>query len=211
MIQIYDISQVQEGDYVFIQFGHNDQKIKSSEKYSDPKVRFRENLRGYIREIHTKGGEIPVLFTSIVRCHFSGDTLLDTHGDWIVATGAVAEEEKVPALAKYIRHYDFVVAQDGSGNFFTVQEAIHAIPLFRKNETKICIRKGVYTEKLMLPADKDKVTFIGEDENETILSCGDYAQKKNILEKKWERPVGITGINEKLKKQLNMLRLKAVE
>ena len=158
-----------------------------------------------------KGGEIPVLFTSIVRCHFSGDTLLDTHGEWIVATGAVAEEEKVPALAKYIRHYDFVVAQDGSGNFFTVQEAIHAIPLFRKNETKICIRKGVYTEKLMLPADKDKVTFIGEDENETILSCGDYAQKKNILEKKWERPVGITGINEKLKKQLNMLRLKAVE
>ena len=56
MIQIYDISQVQEGDYVFIQFGHNDQKIKSSEKYSDPKVRFRENLRGYIREIHTKRG-----------------------------------------------------------------------------------------------------------------------------------------------------------
>ena len=31
--------------------------------------------------------------------------------------------EEVPALAKYVRRYDYVVAKDGSGDFFTVQEA----------------------------------------------------------------------------------------
>ena len=34
--------------------------------------------------------------------------------------------EEVPALAKYVRRYDYVVAKDGSGDFFTVQEAVNA-------------------------------------------------------------------------------------
>lgn len=88
------IPQVKDGDYVFIQFGHNDQKIKSSDRYSDPKTEFRENLRRYIRETKAKGG-IPVLFTSIARRHFSGDTLIDTHGEWITGTKIVAQEENV--------------------------------------------------------------------------------------------------------------------
>jgi len=76
---------------------------------------------------------------------------------------------------------DFVVAADGSGNFKTVQEAIHAVPDFRNKTTIIFIKKGIYKEKLILAASKKNVKFIGESLNETILTYDDYAQKKNAF------------------------------
>ena len=75
--------------------------------------------------------------------------------------------------------YDFVVAKDGSGDFATVQEAINAVPDFRKNRTTIFIKQGTYKEKLILPASKTLVSFIGEDSAKTILTYDDYASKKN--------------------------------
>ncbi|MFY7889344.1 MAG: pectinesterase family protein [Spirosomataceae bacterium] len=77
--------------------------------------------------------------------------------------------------------YDFVVAQDGSGQFKTVQEAINAVPDFRKKTTTIFIKKGIYKEKLVLAESKAMVTFIGESYEETIISYDDYNQKKNIF------------------------------
>jgi len=83
------------------------------------------------------------------------------------------------ANATAIKQADYIVATDGSGNFKTVQEAIHAVPDFRKTTTTIFIKKGVYKEKLILPASKQNVKFIGESRDETILTYDDYAQKKN--------------------------------
>ena len=77
--------------------------------------------------------------------------------------------------------YDFVVAKDGSGDFKTVQEAINAVPDFRKNRTTIYIKNGTYKEKLVLPASKTAVTFIGQDVEKTILTHDDYASKKNTF------------------------------
>lgn len=86
----------------------------------------------------------------------------------------------VPALAPYVRHYDYVVARDGSGDFLTVQEAINAVPDFRKNvRTTILIRKGVYKEKLVVPESKINISLIGEEG--TTLSYDDYADKKNTF------------------------------
>nr|GFD42108.1 pectinesterase 31-like protein [Tanacetum cinerariifolium] len=48
----------------------------------------------------------------------------------------------------------FTVAQDGSGDFRTVQEAINAVPDLRKKETTIFIKKGIYKEKLVLAGSK---------------------------------------------------------
>ena len=76
---------------------------------------------------------------------------------------------------------DFVVAKDGSGDFKTVQEAINAIPDFRKKTTTIFIKNGVYKEKLILPGSKNLVKFLGESADKTILTYDDYNQKKNIF------------------------------
>lgn len=75
--------------------------------------------------------------------------------------------------------YDYVVATDGSGDFTKVQEVINAIPDFRKKETVVYIKNGVYKEKLVLPASKTNVTFLGEDKESTVLTYDDYAQKLN--------------------------------
>ncbi|WP_167615913.1 pectinesterase family protein [Maribellus sediminis] len=91
--------------------------------------------------------------------------------------------------AKLLLAYDFIVAKDGSGDFTTVQEAIDAVPDFRKNRTTIFIKAGVYKEKLVLAASKTNVTFIGEDLEKTILTYDDFASKKN----RFGEEMGTTG------------------
>ena len=84
---------------------------------------------------------------------------------------------------------DFTVAQDGSGDFRSVQAAILAVPDFRKKRTVILIKNGIYREKLILPASKNFVTFLGEDAEKTVLSYDDYASKKN----RFDEEMGTTG------------------
>jgi len=63
-----------------------------------------------------------------------------------------------------------VVAQDGSGNYKTIQEALDAVPVDNKKPVEIYIKKGIYTEPLTLAKGKDWVTMIGEDKDNTILT-----------------------------------------
>ena len=261
------LSKIKKGDYVFIQFGHNDSK-KDSLRHTIPGSTFDDNLRRFVNETRQRGG-IPVLFNSIVRRNFvcpqdesiskdtrhdagtteqpiEGDILFDTHGEYLAAPLRVAQElnvpfidmnkithelvegmgpvdskqlfmwvapnevpafpkgrednthlnihggrvvarlaskaiaETLPELTPYIRDYDFVVAQDGSGDFFTVQDAIDAVPDFRKNvRTTILVRKGDYKEKLIIPESKINVSLIGEDG--AVITYDDYANKTNIF------------------------------
>lgn len=261
------LDKIKPGDYVFIQFGHNDEKADSA-RHTEPGTTFDDNLRRFVKETREKGG-IPVLFNSIVRRSFGhnehavaeddmrkdmskdtmteeGNVLVDTHGKYLDSPRRVAEElevpfvdmnkithdlveglgaeaskklfmwipegvcaacpkgradnthlnvygartiagltvdviaENVPALAPYVRHYDFVVAKDGSGDFFTVQEAVNAVPDFRKaGRTTILVRKGVYKEKVIIPASKINISLIGE--SGAVLTNDDYASRLNCF------------------------------
>ena len=77
--------------------------------------------------------------------------------------------------------FDFIVAKDDSGDFKTVQEAINAVPDFRKVTTTIFIKNGSYKEKIVLPSSKEKVSFIGENVKKTVITNDDFASKKNIF------------------------------
>jgi pectinesterase len=107
------------------------------------------------------------------------NTHLNVYGAKVVAGLAVeAIAEAIPELAQYVRKYDYVVASDGTGDFFTVQEAINAVPDFRKNvRTTIYVRKGEYKEKIVIPASKINVSLIGE--TGAVITNDDYANKKN--------------------------------
>lgn len=58
--------------------------------------------------------------------------------------------------------YDIVVDKNGNGDFTTVQEAVNAIPDYRKTRTSILIREGVYNEKIKIGPEKINLALYGE-------------------------------------------------
>nr|WP_315202107.1 pectinesterase family protein [uncultured Flavobacterium sp.] len=80
--------------------------------------------------------------------------------------------------------YNFVVAQDGSGDYKTVQEAFDAVPKLKPERTVIFVKKGTYKEVITLEADKNNVTLIGEDADKVILTFDNYSSKINPVTNK---------------------------
>ncbi|WP_449398375.1 rhamnogalacturonan acetylesterase [Chryseobacterium wanjuense] len=90
------MKQLKNGDFVIIQFGHNDQKLKDSTKFTNPYTQYRANLERYVNETRAKGA-IPILMTSIVRRNFNENgTLIDTHKEYPLVVRMVANDMKVP-------------------------------------------------------------------------------------------------------------------
>ena len=112
------LEKLKPGDYVIIQFGHNDEKPKA-DRHTEPGSTFDYNLAKYVRETREHGG-IPVLMNCVVRRNFArvapkndddealrsttfmdaqglveGDSLVDTHGLYRVAPRDVAQRMNV--------------------------------------------------------------------------------------------------------------------
>lgn len=88
--------QLKKGDYVIIQFGHNDQKFEDPERFTNPATQYRANLERYVKETREKGGT-PILMTSIVRRNFlESGVLLDTHNLYPIVVRMVAKDLDVP-------------------------------------------------------------------------------------------------------------------
>jgi lysophospholipase L1-like esterase len=92
------VGALQPGDYVLIQFGHNDEKIENPAVGTDVATTFRDNLRRFIREAREKKAN-PILATPVARRKFDRTgKLAPSHGAYPDAVRAVAAEEKVPLL-----------------------------------------------------------------------------------------------------------------
>ncbi|PKD16444.1 rhamnogalacturonan acetylesterase [Salegentibacter salinarum] len=90
------LEKLRAGDYVFIQFGHNDQKYKAPSRFTNPFTGYRSNLERFVNEAREKGAN-PVLFSSIVRRNFNEHgTLVDTHGEYPLVVRMVADDLEVP-------------------------------------------------------------------------------------------------------------------
>ena len=90
------IEDLKKGDYVFIQFGHNDESKSKGDRYTPPED-FRRNLIRFVTELRNKGGN-PVLLTPVMRRSFKDGKFYDTHGEYPDLVRAVAAEQKVPLI-----------------------------------------------------------------------------------------------------------------
>lgn len=92
------IDSVKEGDYVFIMFGTNDEKVDTA-RHTDPQTTYKQNLINYIDETNAKGAH-PVLFTSLPRRRFDkiGRLLPDSFERYVTAAKEVAKEKDIPLV-----------------------------------------------------------------------------------------------------------------
>lgn len=86
------------GDFLLIQFGHNDEK-QDPARYTDPETTFRDNLLLFIRAAQ-KAGAYPVLITPIARRRFddNGRFLPGSHGDYPAAVRKTGLDAGVPVI-----------------------------------------------------------------------------------------------------------------
>ena len=95
------VDALQKGDYVFIQFGHNDESKEKGERYTPP-ADYRNNLIRFITDVKAKGGN-PVLLTPVMRRKFdSTGNFVDTHGEYPDIVRTVAKEQKVPFIDMHL-------------------------------------------------------------------------------------------------------------
>jgi lysophospholipase L1-like esterase len=92
------LDELRPGDFVIIQFGHNDEKVEDPKRGTDPKTTFPDNFRRFVRDVRAKQAT-PILATPVCRRKFDGSgKLVPTHGAYPDAIRAVAAEQKVPLL-----------------------------------------------------------------------------------------------------------------
>lgn len=70
------------------------------------------------------------------------------------------------------------VAQDGSGDFRSIQSALDAIPSNQTGSTTIHVRKGIYTEVVTVDATKNHVSLVGDGQEKTIIRFNNHAGKR---------------------------------
>lgn len=92
------VKTLSPGDWVVIQFGHNDEKSRDPRRFTEPDGEFRANLQRFVRETRARGAQ-PILATPIVRRRFDpSGAFLDSHGEYPRVVREVAREEDVPLL-----------------------------------------------------------------------------------------------------------------
>ncbi len=91
------VDSLEPGDYVFIQFGHNDESTNKPERYTPP-MAYRQFLAWFVRDVRERGAN-PVLMTPIVRRRFDEQgAFYDTHGEYPDLVRAVADSLNVPLI-----------------------------------------------------------------------------------------------------------------
>lgn len=112
------IENTDPGDFVIIQFGHNDE-VPTKKSYTVP-AQFRLNFVAFVNEVRAKGA-YPILCTSVARRKFDENgTLVPTHDEYPEIIRSVARQEKVPLidLEKITSDWLQAAGMEASNDFF---------------------------------------------------------------------------------------------
>jgi DNA sulfur modification protein DndE len=92
------MSRLTAGDYVIIQFGHNDSKVEDTTRSAPAHTLYKQNLIRFINDVRSKGAN-PILVTPVMRRKFDdAGKFVDQHGDYPGVVKEVAAAMNVPLI-----------------------------------------------------------------------------------------------------------------
>jgi lysophospholipase L1-like esterase len=157
------VDAAQPGDFVFVEFSHNDESKDKGERYTPPED-FRKNLIRFIADIRAKKGII-VLMTPVARRKFGPDgKLVDTHGEYPDIVCSIAKQEKVPLIDMLQKTQDLLTkyGPEGSRSLFLqlnpgenpnypngVEDNTHSNPIGAAENAKLVV-DGIREQKLAI-------------------------------------------------------------
>ena len=102
-------NEITKGDFLFIQFGHNDEKINDPSRYTDPHGEFIINLGKFVNAARNKGA-YPVFITSVERRHFDENGVLkpSDHTEYAQGMREAAEKYDVPLIDLFKMSREFL-------------------------------------------------------------------------------------------------------
>ncbi len=105
--------------------------------------------------------------------------VLKKYNSWAVKNGTRVIESTTTSSEK--KKADFLtVAQDGSGDFTKIQDAVYATPSFPYQKVTIFIKNGTYNEKVRIPEWNNNLILLGESKENTIITFDDNFSKINL-------------------------------
>jgi DNA sulfur modification protein DndE len=127
------------GDYVFIQFGHNDSKLDDSIRSAPAKTLYKQNLIKFIVDARAKGGS-PILVTPVMRRKFDASgNFVDQHGDYPGVVRFLADSMRVPLIDLHASSKKMIEDEgvEGSKKMFLWIDSNHfkVMPVGKKDDT----------------------------------------------------------------------------
>jgi len=150
------LKELKTGDYLFVEFGHNDEKVEDSTRYAAANTDYKRNLERFVNEARAKGAT-PVLFTPIVRRKFNArGALQETHGLYVDAARVAARETGASLIdlnaltAKLVGNAGpveskqlYVYVDSGTNTMY---------PTGRQDDTHLSVRGATAVAKLVVEA-----------------------------------------------------------
>jgi lysophospholipase L1-like esterase len=143
------LSLMKPGDYLFIQYGHNDEKERGDGV--GPFTTYKADLKRFVAEARKRGG-LPVLITPVQRRTFdAAGKITNSHGDYPEAVRQVAREDDVPLIDLNAMSKSFYEAlgPEASKQAFAPGDATHHNS-YGSYELARCIVEGVKANKLWI-------------------------------------------------------------
>lgn len=150
------LSQLQAGDFVLVQFGHNDQKADDPRRFADADTDFKAYLRRFVAEVRARGATA-LLATPVARRKFgAAGRVENTLGRYPQALREVATELGVPLVdlnALTTRHLEALGPEASKEEFMWIEPGRWAaLPQGRRDDTHYVLRGARATAALAAQA-----------------------------------------------------------